>query len=246
MIYRLGKLPPRLDRRTLKIERYTVALPSPPTQCYFQQKVGNWGMYLNDSLGDCVIAAAGHMIEQWTIYAGSPMVPNDAQILAGYEKIGGYVPGDSSTDNGCVMLDALKAWRQDGIAGRKIMAYATVFPDRRGVGESVSLFGNCYLGLALPLSAQYQSGWHIDDSNSQAAAPGSWGGHCVPVVGYSPNGVTVVTWGGLLNASWNFLARYCDEAYVVLSKDWIETNGLDPTGFDLAALQADLKAVTGT
>jgi hypothetical protein len=241
----LGKNPARLDRRTLKIERYTAALPPPPTQCYFQQKVKDWGAMLNDSIGCCTISAAGHMIEQWSTYAGNPMTPVDSQILTAYEEIGGYVPGDPSTDNGCVMLDVLNTWRKTGIAGRKIMAYATVFPDRRGVGESVSLFGNCYLGIQLPLSAQNQnSGWYIDDSDPQAAVAGSWGGHCVPIVGYSPAGVTVVTWGQLLNASWNFLARYADEAYAVLSQDWIESSGLDPTGFPLATLEADLAKVT--
>jgi hypothetical protein len=44
-------------------------------------------------------------------------------------------------------------------------------------------------------------------------------------------------------AAQNFVADYCDEAYAVLSPAWIEQNGQAPSGFDLAALQADLAAL---
>lgn len=239
----LGKLPAVLDHRTLRLERYTQLLPPPPSRAYFQQHVKDWPMYLNDQLGDCVIAAAGHMIQQWTQYAGKPFTPSNQDILTGYEIIGGYVPGRPDTDNGADMLTALNVWRQQGIAGRKVLAFAGC-TSGIGVRQAVSLFGNCYIGLALPLTAQEQSGWFIDDTDPSAAAPGSWGGHCVPVVGYNEKGVTVVTWGGLLNASWNFLHRYCDEAYAVLSQDWIEGGGNAPSGFNQAQLLADLGSVT--
>ena len=54
-------------------------------------------MFLNDSLGDCVIAAMAHMIMQWSYYAsgGSGMyTPTDQQVLAAYEILGGYQPGN--------------------------------------------------------------------------------------------------------------------------------------------------------
>ena len=38
-------------------------------------------------------------------------------------------------------------------------------------------------------------------------APGSWGGHAVDVVGYDDAGLTVVSWGALLRASWDFWDR---------------------------------------
>jgi len=43
--------------------------------------------------------------------------------------------------------------------------------------------------------------------------------------------------------TWGFLDTYCDEAYAVLSQDWIEKSGLAPSNFDLTALQADLQQI---
>ncbi len=250
--FKLGKRPPRLDPRTFKLERYTAALPPAPPGVYYQGHVAMWPMMLNDSLGDCVCAASGHMIEQWTTYVGAPFTPTDDEILKAYEVIGGYVPGDPSTDNGCDMLTALNTWRLSGIAGHQITAFASILGTvsgdpipRASIMEnlklSVLMFGNCYLGLALPLSVQWAPSWHIDDSDAAAAAPGSWGGHCVPAVGYDEETITVVTWGGLLNMSWNFFLRYCDEGYAVLSRDWIEGTGLAPSSFDWNTLQEDLQ-----
>ena len=74
-------------------------------------------------------------------------------------------------------------------------------------------------------------------------APGSWGGHAVDVVGYDEGGLTVVTWGALQRLTWAFWDRYCDEAWCVLSPDFL-TEGRSPQGFDVDALRHDLELVT--
>ena len=38
----------------------------------------------------------------------------------------GFRPGDPSTDRGAYALDVLNYWRQSGIAGHRIAAYAAV------------------------------------------------------------------------------------------------------------------------
>jgi hypothetical protein len=44
--------------------------------------------------------------------------------------------------------------------------------------------------------------------------------------------------------SWQFYDAYMDEAFAVLSGDWINTKvGTSPSGFNMAALQKDLAAV---
>ena len=55
----------------------------------------------------------------------------------------------------------------------------------------------------------------------------------------------VVTWGEVKPMSWGFYNAYADEAYAVISQDFIEANGLNPAGFDLTALEADLKEIVG-
>ena len=44
--------------------------------------------------------------------------------------------------------------------------------------------------------------------------------------------------------TWSFWDAYCDEAYACLSELWAGKKPA-PSGFDLAALKADLKQVTG-
>jgi hypothetical protein len=53
----------------------------------------------------------------------------------------------------------------------------------------------------------------------------------------------LVTWGSVIPMSDYFYYCYCDEAYAVLSQDWIDTNGLAPNLFDLDLLQSDLAAL---
>ena len=238
----LGKLAPRHDIRTLRLADYmTAELPTPPQESFYQAKVPSWPMYLNDSLGDCVCAAAGHMIEQWTAYGATPEVtPEDTQILTAYEQIGGYVPGDPSTDNGCDMLTACNYWRQTGIAGHKIAAFISIDPTKLSeLRTAIFLFGNVYLGIQLPVSAQGQEKWVVDGTTGNNA-PGSWGGHCIPLVGYNPNIFMCVTWGAELNMATDYPPTYADEAYAILTHDWIKKNGEAPSGFDLTQLQADL------
>jgi hypothetical protein len=247
-IHRLGKLPPVIDNRTLQMARYRAVLPSIPPEVSWMAKVpANWGMMLNDNLGDCTCAAAGHMIEQWTTYAGSPVTPSDAAILKAYEAVSGYTPSDPSTDNGAAMLDVLNYWRQTGIGGHKIFAYVQLNPlNPLEVRQAVQLFGNVYMGVQLPLSAQGENAWTVPPGGTgpDDGVPGGWGGHAVPIVAVSPQSLTCVTWGSTLKMSHNFFTTYCDELYAIVSVDWIEKNGLSPSQFNLAQLEKDLAVVT--
>ncbi|MGA2740878.1 MAG: hypothetical protein ABSG65_26000 [Bryobacteraceae bacterium] len=245
---KLGKHAARHDPRTLQFANYlkTAAPSSPPSTENWTAKVKQWPMMMNDTIGDCTCACAGHMIEEWTAYAHAPgYVPADQQILQAYEAVGGYKPGDPSTDNGAAILDVLNYWRQTGIAGHPISAFVSLEPkNHEDVKDAVYLFGNCYIGVQLPLSAQNQKVWSVPPGGATGnGKPGSWGGHAIPIVEYDARGVTVVTWGETLRATWTFLDTYCDEAYAVLSADWIGANSQAPSNFDLAQLQADLTGI---
>lgn len=245
--YRLGKQAARQDPRTLRLANYlpSTAIAPPPAKEDWEKKVKNWPMMLNDSIGDCTCACAGHMIEEWTTYVGKTDTPDNDAILAAYEAITGYDPNDPSTDQGAVVLDVLNYWRRTGIGGHQILAYAALEPKNHDqVRDSVVLFGNCYLGVSLPISAQNQRVWSVPPGGPTGqGAPGSWGGHAIPVVAYNQRGLTVVTWGALKRMTWGFFDTYCDEAYAVLSQDWIDQNGLAPNSFDLDALKADLTEI---
>jgi hypothetical protein len=244
---KLGKRAPRRDRRTFKLSKYLMPrLPQPPSEVSWVTKVPNWPMYLNDQLGDCVIAAEAHMINQWSQYAtGAEVLPTDQDVLTVYERVGGYVPGDPATDNGCDMLTALQDFKSNGLAGHEILAYMAV--DQNNLTEifqAIMLFGQLFTGIQLPISAQGMNAWTVPAGGPYGdGSPGSWGGHCIPIDAASPATFTCVTWGQRLKMSRNFFWDYVDECYVVLSKDWIAANGLSPSQFNLAQLQADLAAL---
>jgi hypothetical protein len=55
------------------------------------------------------------------------------------------------------------------------------------------------------------------------------------------DGLYVVTWGEVKSMSWQFYDVYADEAYAVISQDFIDKSGIDPAGFDLKTLESDLR-----
>jgi hypothetical protein len=241
----LGKLAPRRDARTLRFASYVklAALPpAPPARDWSSKAAPAWGMMRNDELGDCTCAAAGHLIQAWTANHGAEVTPDDDAIVAAYSAITGYTPSDPSTDQGGVELDVLNYWRSTGIAGQKIGAYASVDAlSMDHVKAAINCFGGVYLGAALPLAAQNQTIWDVGGDGDQE--PGSWGGHAMAAVGYTPAGVVLVTWGATKFATWVWWAKYVDESYALLDDAWVNGSTPAPSGFDLAALQADLAAV---
>ncbi len=63
MNYMLGRKAVKTDSRTLKMAKYTAAIPAPPPSCDWTKGEPNWGMMLNDTLGDCTIAGCGHAVQ---------------------------------------------------------------------------------------------------------------------------------------------------------------------------------------
>jgi hypothetical protein len=247
---KLGKQAARLDPRTLMFASYvTPALPAPPASLNLTTKVKvPWGIMDNAQIGDCTCAAAGHLLMEWTANAEPKIfTPSDAQIVAAYSAITGYNPKTGANDNGAQEIDVLNYWRQTGIAGHKIQAFVALEPaNHTHIMDGVWIFGGCYIGLSLPKTAQAQTQnhqpWSVISTGGDGAA-GSRGGHAVPVVAYDARSLTVVTWGALQTMTWGFWAAYCDEAYAILSPDYLEQKGgqtVAPSGFNLAQLQEDL------
>ena len=246
---KLGKQSARHDPRTLLMASYiTPQLPTPPASFDLTSKVKAWGMMQNDQISDCTCAAAGHLIMEWTVNAGKKMAtPSDKQIVAAYSAVTGYNPATGANDNGAVEIDVLNYWRQSGIAGHKIGAYVALEPaNHTHIMDSVYIFEGCYIGLQLPISAKAQTQsnqpWSVPPGGAIGdGKPGSWGGHAVPVVAYDARGVTCVTWGAPQQMTWSFWEAYCEEAYAILSNDYLTGKKKTPQGFSLSQLQADLQ-----
>jgi len=242
----LGKLPARVDTRTLSLARYVdrTALPSPPPTLDLASSVRDWPMYANDRIGDCTTAAAGHMIEAWTAAAaGQAFEVPEVAVLAAFDAV--KVVDPATGEEGAVELDVLKLWRSAGIGGHRIAAFARIARDDHDlVRTGAWLFGGVYIGLQLPLSAADEPVWDWTGRLDGPDAPGSWGGHAVDVVAYDGFGLTVVSWGSTRRMTWSFWDRYCDEAWCAVTPDFLAA-GRSPEGFDLQGLLHDLRVVTG-
>jgi hypothetical protein len=154
-----------------------------------------------------------------------------------------------------VCLEVLKFWRKTGIGGHKIAAFVAVNPQNETeMKQALHIFGSIYIGLSLPISAQTipyvgQNGfpvWQVPAGGLVGdGAPGSWGGHALNICGFGADkdgntGTVGVTWGSLYDISWPFLSAYCEEAWAVLSPEWIAADGKSPSGFDTPTLLSDL------
>ena len=248
-LMKLGRKPARYDPRTLRLAKYlTPALPPPPPARDWSQAVQfPCGMMLNDQIGDCTIAAAAHAVQVLTANTGGEQTIADADILAVYEAISGYKPGDPSTDNGCCLLDVLNYWRTNGIGGHKIIAYASVNPlNLAHVKTAIEYFGGLYIALQLPLSAQNQPIWDVTGwGTGGQGTPDSWGGHGVFMPAYDQNGFKVMTWSENQALTDAFQQTYNDEAYVIITTDFInKSTQATPDGINLPLLQQDLAQIS--
>lgn len=243
-IKKLGRKARVTDSRTLGISKYlTSSLPAAPAYRDWLNNVSKWGMMLNDTLGDCTCAAVGHAVQVWTLNAANEVTVPDSEILAIYERWCGYNPNNPSTDQGGIPLNVLNDWKSQGFFGYNISAFVSVpFSNLAQVKQAIDLFGGVYIGLELPITAQDQQAcWSVvNDGGSGDSQPGSWGGHCVFVAGYSPNTLKCITWGQDMYMTYNFWNTYVDECYAILSPEWISSNGDAMNGFDMQALQADI------
>lgn len=245
--YRLGKHPKRVDARTLQFRNYlTDGLPPPPMAVTYERAVKYWPVMGNNDHQDCTVAAAGHLVEDWTANTrAEPVVIPETEILAAYRVVSG------GEDSGAAMLTVLKYWRKTGIAGHRIDAFAEVSKGHHAeTRQAVAIFGGAYVGLGLPdFAAHPPDGnldtvpWAVPASGVQENPPNPHNGHCVPIVGYDAKQFWVVTWGKLKSMTPEFYAAYSDEVYAVLSPYW-STPGLPaPPGFNLKQLQADLSKI---
>lgn len=245
--YALGRIPATPDPRNLRLTTYTEPDRAPaPTAANWLRLVDRWPLYGNDRVGDCEVAACAHLTTAWTRYAGSEVVLPDADVYSAYTALTGWDPRTGENDNGVRTADMLSYWRHTGVGGRKIVAYVAVNPaDHEQVRYATHLFGGLLIGLNMPLSAGVQTRqrriWtSLTGPNSE---PGSWGAHAAHLGAYDKRWLTCTTWGLAQRMTWSFWDRYVTEATAIISPDWITPSGLNPLGFRMDTLLADLAAL---
>lgn len=244
--YFLGKKAAKIDPRRLMIADFFMpGIAPPPPSCSWYGSTIEFGMMLNDRLGDCTVAALGHGIQVATLNTkdGESTVA-DSVVEGVYEGACGYNPSNPATDQGGVITDVLDYLRQNEMGGHKLYAYADTSPGAYAhVKQAIYLFGMVDIGLQLPISAQAQVGSLWTATSGTNGAAGSWGGHSVIVCGYDAEGLTCITWGRLQKMTWGFWAQYCDESHTLLWRAWME-HFSGSWAVNLALMEQRLQLVT--
>lgn len=251
MLQMLGKKEVRHDKRTLKLSRYLAPhLQDRPEVSEWHSKVSDWPVYANDRIGDCAIVMVANARKSWTANDGIEVKPTEQEVIDGYSHVGGYRPGNPSTDNGCVMLDTLNAWNHDGLCGGHIRAYAQIHPgDIETTLTGCHYFGGLMIGVQLPAAVQGNTDEWLapPDPRDQRGEweKGSWGGHAIFGCGYDATRqrLQFVSWGKVIEMSFNFLASYVDEIYVAVSADYLGPDFTAPSGIDMGLLLSDIGAI---
>lgn len=241
-----GRLPNDPSKPRLKVGRFLEATPTYPESVDYLTRVSDYPMYGNDKYGDCVWACIGHEIQAESTYGqGSTQTVSLNDVLKGYSDVTGFDPNDPNTDNGTVIQDALNYWRKTGVGGHQILAFAEVdVHNMDEVKAALSTFGSLHLGINFPSSAmdQFNRGERWD------YVPGARndGGHAIHG-GLYGGGVDwkIVTWGQIQEMTQSFWDHYVEEAWVVITPEWLSAQGTSPTGLDLHALGDELAKLTG-
>lgn len=243
---KLGKLDPHPEATHPRVrlrDYLTAPGPAVPATVDWASKVPAWPVYSNDTVGDCTCAGIGHMIQALTAYTGAEATVPGSDVLKMYEKLSGYDPATGANDNGAVEQDVLSYMSRKGLDGHKVRAFAQV--DHASFAEmkaALYYFGTLYLGIQCPASAQEQFAagrpWDV--------VPGSPvdGGHCVVLQKWDADYMYVVTWGKLIPMTEAFWSAFGDEAWAVLTGDWLLPDGDSPSGLDLRGLMAEFHGLT--
>lgn len=246
---KMGRKPFKQDHRDLLYKTYrTAQLPQVPPVFGHYDIVGNWGMLANDTVGDCTCAGADHEVMLWTAEGfGRAAKFNDHSTISDYSAITGYNPKYPKSDQGAEVRQVLLYRKKTGMVDargkrHKIIAFLNVdHTDLNEVLESMYLFSAVGLGIALPQSAmdQFSAGepWTLVEGSPIL------GGHYVPGFGYDGSYIYCVSWGKIQKMDISFFRAYCEEAWVMLSKEFLNSKGLSPEGFNLTQLQSDLAAI---
>jgi hypothetical protein len=241
--------PPELPR-----PRFDTALRAvvPPASADFYSRVPVVGLHLNDQWGDCTCACDANLVQGITFYGqGTETVVPDQVVEQAYEQSGfnpnAGPPGSNPTDQGWLVSSALALLKNTGMCGCQIAAYGQLasLADHSQVMVCAAEFGYMSLGLTVYQADmdQFNAGQTWDAAGN--AGP-LLGGHCICLCGYNSLGPVAWTWGRAQQMTWAFWDARVQEAWPVVSRDWVNAaTGTDPEGVDLAVLGTEFQAVTG-
>jgi hypothetical protein len=240
--FKLGRLPALIPAGLHDLTYYAAGpLPRPPAMVSVPA-ITDWGMDMNDTLGDCGVAGINHgFMAAAADTAEKESFPTDQQV-GEY-----YMTYTNNQDVGVVLSAFLAYVKQKGFYGHTVSAYAPVatqdLPTFMFAGDAYDF---AYTGISVSqgmmTKVQETAPPWIWDTNDVMSGP-VVGGHCVPIVAYDSTYLYAVTWGSPIAISYPAWAFCADEAWAVISGE-LTAKGADGHGINLAALQADLSRLS--
>lgn len=236
---RLGRVRSRRLRTPLHLADFVdfaAADPPPSKDWYTKAALSIARMYLNDRLGDCVVAGKAHAFGVWSANdpdSGGTIVGTDAEISSQYRQWCGHLGNDS----GCVIDEVLNAILRTGmvLGGKtyRIDGFCGVdWTNKKLAQVALLLTGATTIGINLPEAWTNSSIWDV--TNSRIV-----GGHDVTPCGYDEKGVYVSSWGRIYLITWAaFLqTRWVEEMWVMLSDTWYGPDKVSPAGLNAERLK---------
>jgi hypothetical protein len=243
LLMKFGKLPFKRRMGTLAMSNFMTPSKIAFPQVHAWERPIDYKMLGNDKVGNCTIADALHLRMNWKAVAdaSNQITFTEEQAIQVYSDFTGY-NGDPLTDLGGNEQDILTKWRDVGILGNKIAGFAAIDVQNVDMVKATTYeLGGLYIGLIIPQSV-------LDDMNNGvvnrhwriiAGDKPTQNGHAVPVLGYGRTGVTFISWGMIFTMTWDFWMEFVDEAWGIVSPEWIRQSGTSPTLFDVPGLLAE-------
>ena len=214
------------ERNGIVISKDLPNLVFPINLSWDEAYIGTWPDYGNTINGysNCVLAAMAHLVICWTSNTLPSVVFLDKKILI-------EIFSKKCYSRGCKIFETLLYWKNNGINTNKIVNFAKIRSKNiEEMKRAIVLFGGIIAGFQLPKSAQeIGANWMLDskeDPNFVRSKKDN--GHAVAVVGFTNEGLKVISWGKRIEVSWEFFKEYNDENYIILSNYWVSYVGISP------------------
>ena len=249
---RFGRNPRAFNPRVPHLSSFLAGQILPPPPLSVDNTAGmpaDFGMMLNDNLGDCTCAAYYHARQVWTFRAqGTEVTEPDTDVDELYEQACGYDPTQPGEGPGGNEQDVLTYLLNTGAPvgtgqqRQKIFAFVEVDPrNNDDVKRTIYDCGVAYIGFPVPSNLSPDDPvWDYD-----VASPMTDEGHAVILAGYDENGAVVISWGQRYKMTWAFITNLVDEVYAIADGAWIASGGQTPAGMTLAQLEAQMQAIKG-
>lgn len=248
-ILRHGKLPPKIDSRTIRLSSIIKRELLPPLPDHYDVDEGVGGidnkrMFGNDKYGCCVIAAQAHQTFRFEKFEQGEQIE-----ITDQEVIDEYFRQTGGADRGLILLLSLNQWRNVGwpVGGKTYMAYAHAAVDWKNheeVCHCIHLLGGVDFGMKVYRKDMEQFNadepWHLTGHDGEFI-----GGHGVYLHNYERDdmGITCTTWGRKQPMTWDFWDARVDEAYGIVDNrnSWMG----EDSPVDMEKLDGYLKEISG-